>query len=148
MAKKALISPQQLFQKKPVCINSVDELQDFAGAQSRYLFPNRKSKIILNFNWLPDVEKKVLERRLEKYIYACGCGHGAVFLIVGLLALIPYAMLFGLYPFGLWSLVLYPALLLLFTCIGKSIGIIFSRSKLKRMMSELRTIESDLRVAQ
>ncbi len=85
---------------------------------------------------IPGVEKEVLEQRINRYYFACGCKEGAIGIYVA-------ALTFSVIQFGIgiqWVTSWKMGVLLLFisALTGKLVGLIVSKVRLKRIFRKLR----------
>jgi hypothetical protein len=90
----------------------------------------------LELPWLNAEENKVLERRFNAQIKACGCETGGYFTIAGIVLGIVLGSL-GMLEFS-WSGIGYAALIVLgFGFVGKTVGLIFARVMFFRLLREV-----------
>lgn len=98
---------------------------------------NFKESIKLNLQDFTEDENKIFETNLNKLTNACGCEFGGYFLIIGIFASIIHQYYNSL---SLYRYAFYIFGVIVFTIIGKLIGISVSKIKLKYLINEIKKI--------
>ena len=119
-----------------ISMHSTADLKHFMKQKARVFFP-RRIPIIVDISSLPFDENKYWSKYFNRYYYNCGCGYGAVFLIIGILLQTYYFFVYGFDPLGAWFIAFTPISLIIITGVGKVFGIARSRFRIKKALQHL-----------
>lgn len=133
--------------KNPVLIqiNTTKELELFLRNHKIRFIPRRHACIEMKLSNLSEEENKKLSKRINFLYYYCGCGEGAFFLLLSLVAYFYYIFITLQGKISLLSILGGFLFLYLCTSIGKFAGILFSKLRLNSLANTiLNTLELEV----
>ena len=97
----------------------------------------RPTRLVLELPGVEGEEKIVLERRLNRHYFACGCEVGAVFAFAALLGLAVTMYRAGLSSLTWRDALVAAAIVLAAAGFGKGLGLSLARWRLRRVVADL-----------
>jgi hypothetical protein len=120
-----------------ITVRSADDLKRLIEEQKLRFLLRNGPEITVELPWLPPHESERWANILTRHVYQCGCNHGAAFLFAGCVILLARFVTYGFRPFGLWYVMVGPLFLIVLSGMGKALGILWSRIRLRWSIGRL-----------
>jgi len=101
------------------------------------IMPRLHPRFVMQFENLTKEENERLSRKINLSYYSCGCSEGALFLLVGLISYLVYILVTFKGQIYLTNILRGILFLFIFTTIGKIIGILIGRFRLRYLIKNM-----------